>query len=218
MTSRRRSRVLEPGYHAGRAPGNKGRTYPPEVLTPAEVNALIAGCSTRAPTGVRNRALIIVLYRGGLRLEEALDLMPRDVDAQRGTLNVRHGKGNKHRTVGMDPVAFAAVERWLELRRSRAIAGSRQPVFCTLAGGRLDDSYVRRVLHRLAAKAEITKRVHPHGLRHTHAAELIAEGTPLDVIRDQLGHESLATTDRYLRHVAPQERIERMQARSWSPE
>lgn len=213
----RRSPAIEPGYHAGRAPGNKGKRYPPEILTAAEVRALLRGCSPRAPTGVRNRALIVVLYRAGLRLDEALALMPRDVDAQRGTVNVRHGKGDKHRIVGMDPEAFAVLERWLELRRRRGIGSPRRPIFCTLAGDRLDPSYVRRLLHRLAGKAEITKRVHPHGLRHTHAAELAAEGAGMAVIRDQLGHERLSTTDRYLRHVAPQERVDRMRARAWEP-
>jgi len=210
-----RSPAIEPGYHAGRAPANKGKRYPPEILTADEVRALMRGCSGRALTGVRNRALIAVLYRGGLRLDEALALMPRDVDAQRGTLNVRHGKGDKHRTVGMDPEAFAVLERWLDVRQRRGIAGPRRPVFCTLASDQLDDSYVRRLLHRLAARAGIEKRVHPHGLRHTHAAELAREGVPADEIRDQLGHESLATTDRYLRHVAPQRRIDRMKARAW---
>jgi site-specific recombinase XerD len=214
VTDFRRSPAIEPGYLTGREPGNKGKTYPPEILTPEEVRALVRGCSNRAPTGVRNRALIVVLYRAGLRLHEALALTPRDVDAQRGTVNVRHGKGDKHRTVGMDPGAFALLERWLDVRRAQDI-GPRRRLFCTLAGEPVHDSYVRQLLHRLARKAAIDKRVHPHGLRHTHAAELVAEGTPLDIIRDQLGHDSLRTTDRYLRHVAPRERIERMRARAW---
>jgi site-specific recombinase XerD len=211
------SPAIAPGYHVGREPGNKGRRYPPEILSPGEVRALLRGCSNRAPTGVRNRALLVVLYRAGLRLDEALSLMPRDVDAQRGTVNVRHGKGDKHRIVGMDPEAFAVLDRWVELRRRRRIGSPHRPIFCTLAGDELDPSYVRRLLHRLAAKAQITKRVHPHGLRHTHAAELAAEGTPASVIRDQLGHARLSTTDRYLRHVAPQERVDRMRARAWEP-
>jgi integrase len=68
---------------------------------------------------------------------------------------------------------------------------------------------------RLAAKAGIEKRVHPHGLRHTHAAELAREGVPMNVIQAQLGHSSLATTSRYLAHVAPQHVVEAMKAREW---
>jgi len=68
-----------------------------------------------------------------------------------------------------------------------------------LDGGRIDSSYVRRLLPRLAAKAGVDRRVHAHGLRHTYAAELAREGTAINVIRDALGHTSLAVTDRYLR-------------------
>jgi integrase/recombinase XerD len=71
------------------------------------------------------------------------------------------------------------------------------------------------LLPRLAVKEGIEKRVHPHGLRHTHAAELAAEAVPLNLVQAQLGHSSLATTDRYLRHIAPAQLIEAMRARSW---
>jgi site-specific recombinase XerD len=221
------SPAIEPGYHAGREPANKGQSYPVEILTPDEVRSLIRGCSNRAPTGVRNRALIVVLYRGGLRLDEAIGhrdpesgrwaggLYPKDVDSRAGTVTVLHGKGDKRRTVGLDPGAFAVLERWLELRRRRDIGGPRRPLFCTLDGTGLDDSYVRKLLHRLAAKAAITKRVHPHGLRHTHAAELAAEGMPANLIQAQLGHDSLATTDRYLRHIAPRQLIDAIRGRAW---
>jgi len=68
----------------------------------------------------------------------------------------------------------------------------------------------------LASKAGIEKRVHPHGLRHAHAAELAAEGLPPNLIQLQLGHSSLATTDRYLRHIAPAELVRAMQSRTWA--
>jgi integrase len=69
---------------------------------------------------------------------------------------------------------------------------------------------------RLARKAGIDKRVHPHGLRHTMAAQLAAEGVPMNVIQAQLGHSSLATTSRYLAHIAPTTLIQTMQRRDWS--
>jgi site-specific recombinase XerD len=74
----------------------------------------------------------------------------------------------------------------------------------------------KRLLPRLAAKAGVEKRVHPHGLRHAYAAELAAEGVPVNVVQQQLGHGSLATTDRYLRHIAPREPVDTMQAREWA--
>ncbi|MFZ0091888.1 MAG: tyrosine-type recombinase/integrase [Solirubrobacteraceae bacterium] len=184
------------------------------MLTELEAIALIKACSTRAPTGVRNRALIAVLWRSGLRISEALALELRDIDLEAGTLRVRHGKGDKSRTVGLDEQTAALLARWLD-RRRRLGPGARAPVFCTLQGGRVDASYVRRLLPRLATKAHVERRVHAHGLRHTYAAELAREGTPINVIRDALGHTSLAVTDRYLRDVAPIHVIDTMRARRW---
>ncbi len=190
------------------------RRRPPEVLAEAEAIALIKACSTRAPTGVRNRALIAVLWRSGLRISEALALELRDVDLEAGSLRVRHGKGDRSRTVGVDEQTAALLARWIDRRRQLS-PGARSPVFCTLRGGRIDSSYVRRLLPRLAAKAGIERRVHAHGLRHTYAAELAREGTAINVIRDALGHTSLAVTDRYLRDVAPMHVIDTMRARRW---
>ena len=112
------------------------------------------------------------------------------------------------------PPSPALLERWLDKRAALGIS-PRRPLFCTLAGDRLDPSYVRRLLPRLAVRAGIEKHVHPYGLRHTHAAELAAEGKPVNLIQAQLGHASLATTDRYLRHIAPQQLIETMRTRAW---
>jgi site-specific recombinase XerD len=175
---------------------------------------LIRACSRRAPTGIRNRALIAVLWRCGLRIGEALTLELRDLDLELGTIRVRFGKGGKSRTVGVDEQTAALLARWIDRRRTLNV-GARSALFCTLQGGRLNDSYVRRLLPRLARKAGITKRVHPHGLRHTYAAELVREQVPINVVRDALGHSSLAITDRYLRDIAPTQVIDAMRARSW---
>lgn len=207
--------VTDKGYHAGREPANKGRSFPVEVLTDEEVKNLIRACSNRAPTGIRNRALIVVLYRGGLRLAEALALEPKDVDADRGTLVVLHGKGDRRRTVGIDLGGMAILMHWMEVRRNLDVS-NRGRLFCTLGGRPLFSSYVRTLLPRLATRAGIEKRVHPHGLRHTHAYELMMEGVPMPVIQRQLGHASLATTDRYLAHIAPSDVIDAMRQREWS--
>lgn len=213
-TARRASPAVEKGYHAGREAPNKGKTYPAEVLTQREVSLLLSACGARSSTGIRNRALITVLYRAGLRLGEALALEAKDVDTGAGTIAVLRGKGGRQRTVGIDPEAVAVLERWVE-RRKQLQLGPRRPLFCTLQGQPLKPSYVRTMLPRLAAKAGIEKRVHPHGLRHSHAAELAVEGFPLNLVQQQLGHSSLATTDRYLRHVAPAQLIAAMRARTW---
>jgi site-specific recombinase XerD len=216
MKTKPRSVVTQKGHHAGRPAPNRGRRFPAEVLSAAEVRGLLQACSSRGATGVRNRALISLLYRGGLRLGEALSLYPKDVDAEAGTVTVLHGKGDKRRVVGVDPGGFAILQLWSDKRRTLGLS-SRQPLFCTLQGQRMHGSYVRTLLPRLAAKAGVEKRVHPHGLRHSHAYELATEGVPLPIIQAQLGHSGLSTTERYLRHVAPRQVIEAMRARSWKP-
>ena len=189
---------------------------PPEILTGTEVRLLLDACSRRCPTGIRNRALIAVLYRTGLRISEALALRRSDVDGDAGTVRVLHGKGDKARTVGLDPGGFGLLDLWL-VRRSRLYfhANGHTPLFCTLKGGPINSSYIRRLLPRLAAKTGIAKRVHAHGLRHTHAAELAAENVPVNVIQRQLGHSSLTTTSESLNHVAPQDVLSAMQGRVW---
>lgn len=196
-------------------PANKGQTLPAEPLTQDEVRRLIVVCSKRAATGLRNRALLVVLYRAGLRISEALALYPKDLDAAAGTIRVLHGKGDKSRVVGLDAGAWAILQNWLDKRGGLGLNG-RQPVFCTLAGDEIESAYIRALLPRLAKKAGIEKRCHAHGLRHTHAFELSQEGTPLNVIAAQLGHSSVATTDRYIRHLNPAAVVSAMQGRQWS--
>lgn len=195
-------------------PPNKGKRLPAEPLTMLEATALVKAASARAPTGKRNRALLSVLYRSGLRCNEALSLRVADVDPAAGTVRVLHGKGDKPRTVGLDPGALAVVEKWLSVRRT--LPRPRGALFSTLAGEPMSTAYCRAMVKRLAKRAGIAKRVHPHGLRHTHAAELAREGVPMNVIRDQLGHTSLATTDTYLRGLCPADVITTMQARIWT--
>jgi site-specific recombinase XerD len=208
------SPIITPGYHTGRTAPNKGRTFPPEVLTADEVKALIRASSNRAPTGIRNRALIVVMYRAGLRLSEALALRPKDIDSDAGAVTVLHGKGDKRRVVGLDPGSMAILLRWVDKRHQYGLTG-RSPLFCTLQGRPLHPSYVRTLLHRLGDKAGIEKRVHPHALRHSMAFDLMWEGVPVPLIQAQLGHTSLATTQRYLDHLAPRELVEVMQRREF---
>lgn len=190
------------------------RRLPPEVLTGDEARALLNACGAWTPVGLRNRAMIALLYRAGLRISEALALCPKDIDLHAGTVRVLHGKGDFSRTVGLDEGACAVVGLWL-LERARWGAGPAKPVLCARSGGPVSTGYVRRLMRRLAARAGIDKRVHAHGLRHTHAAELRSEGVDVGIISKQLGHRSLLTTIRYLDHIAPARVIEAVRAREW---
>lgn len=173
-----------------------------EVLDRDEAARLLRAPSRRAPTGIRNRALMTVMYRGGLRCAEALDLLPHNVSLNEGTVRVLDGKGGKARTVALDDGSLAVVQLWIQTR-AKFVRRPSCPLFCTLAGSTLDAGYVRAMVKRMGKRAGIAKRVHPHGLRHTNAAEMHAEGIPIGVIRDHLGHNSLGTTDIYLRSIAP---------------
>lgn len=190
------------------------RRFPPEVLTDDEVRALMDACGRYTPTAIRNRALIAVLYRSGLRISEALALLPKDIDFASGAIRVLRGKGDKARTVGIDGGAIEFVQRWLEVR-SRWNVDAWHPLFCTRAGRRIGEGYIRRLFPSLGRIVGIQKRVHPHGLRHAHAAQLRAEGIDVGIISKQLGHNSIATTARYLDHSAPLLVINSITARQW---
>src|ERR1700689_5103691 len=101
----RRSPVTMPGFHEGRAPRNKGRRYPADPPTVEEIIAVMRAAGAGLD-GVRLRALIVVLWRAGLRISEALALAETDLDARRGAVLVRRGKGDKRREVGMDSWAW----------------------------------------------------------------------------------------------------------------
>lgn len=218
---RARSYITLPGYRRGQQPRNAGQKYPAEPLTREEVDRLLAACSPTSSAGLRNRALIVVIWRAGLRIAEAIALMPRDVDLAAGTIRIRHGKGDKARLVGIDAQACAVIERWMERRRTLGLT-SRHPIFAVYSRGHggafgkpIYSSYVRDMLKRLARKAGVDRRVHPHGFRHTMAFEMASESAPLDVIRMQLGHSSIRITARYVEHLNPVAVIEAMRARRW---
>lgn len=210
LAPRRRSYITIPGYRAGMKPANAGKTYPAEVLSRAEIERLLAACSRRSATGQRMRALLVLLYRTGLRIAEALDLEVKDLDLEHGTVTVLRGKGKKRRTIGIDAQAQAVLEQWLDRRRELGLRGGI--VFCVLSrgpsfGARQHSSVTREALKDLAWKAGIEKRVHPHGFRHTFAAELARENMPLNLIQRQLGHNDLGVTARYIDHLNPEEVI-----------
>ena len=166
-------------------------------LTADDVDKLLSVCG-RGETGHRNRALLLLLHRSGLRIAEALALVPSDLDGNQ--IHVRHGKGDRSRFVTIKGYATfePMLARWLAVRHARGLNG-QQPLFCTLSGGKVDTGYVRALVARLRRRAGIEKRVHCHGLRHGHAQELLQAGADLGTVANQLGHAHLTTTDRYVR-------------------
>jgi integrase/recombinase XerD len=186
-----------------------------DLLTRPEIDAVVDQCPRESWIGLRNRTLIIVLWRTGLRISEALELREKDVDLIERRLVVQRGKGGKRRVLGIDHGTRDALEEWLN-RRVQVAPPDGAPLFCTRRGAPIDASYIRRLLPRLALAAGVHKRVHAHGLRHAFATELQAEGAPLSMIRDLLGHSSLATTDTYLRRLGAGEAVDLARARCWT--
>lgn len=197
------------GHQPGQPATNAGRKFAAEPLTPDEVAAVIGQCSARSASGIRNRALLTLLYRSGLRVAELLAVRPSDVNFGKHSIRLLDTKAGQPQTRGFHASADDAVLRWIDKRRGLGIKGG--PLFCTLDGGPLYPQYVRLLLHRLGAKAGIEKRVHPHGLRHTFAVELDAAGTSLSVISKLLGHSSVPTTARYLDHLTNSQAVNALQ-------
>ena len=125
---RRRSPATMPGYHAGRPPRNKGMRYPADPPTVEEIVAVMRHTDDRH--GFRMRAMIVVLWRGGLRIHEALTLAEHDLNPRRGSLLVRNGKGGRQRGVGMDDWGWEQLRSWLSARSELPVG----PLFCIIDG------------------------------------------------------------------------------------
>jgi site-specific recombinase XerD len=209
---RRRSPATLPGYRSGCAPRNKGRRYPADPPRVEEIIAVMRAAG-ESVHGARVRALMVILWRAGLRINEALTLAETDLEPTRGSILVRHGKGGKRREVGMDEWAWEHIEPWRRFRIELPVG----PFFCVLDGttrGRAwSQTGARAELRRLAAQAGVRRRFAPHQLRHAHAVEMAREGVPLPVIQRQLGHAHLGVTSTYLQGIDTTEIINTVHAR-----
>lgn len=208
----RRSPATMPGYHVGRAPRNKGLTYPADPPTIEEIVAVLRAAGD-GPDGARLRALIMILWRAGLRIGEALALAETDLDRSRGAVLVRRGKGGRRREVGMDRWAWNQLDPWLEIRAQLPIGALLCVIHGPTAGRHWEASAARKQLHHVAMVAGVRRRFAPHQLRHAHAVEMAHEGVPLVVIQRQLGHANLGITSIYLQGIDNSEIIATVHSR-----
>ena len=173
----------------------------PSVLRVDEARELIAAASALAddgsPMGLRDVAMLELLYATGMRVGELCGLDVDDVDRDRNVVRV-FGKGRKERTVPFGQPAAVAVDAWLVRGRGRlARPGSGAALFLGARGGRIDQRAVRTLVHRRIADVPGAPDLGPHGLRHTAATHLLEGGADLRSVQELLGHASLATTQRY---------------------
>jgi site-specific recombinase XerD len=212
-TGRRRSPATMPGFHRGRPPRNKGLRYPADPPAVEEIVAVmrVAGDSAY---GLRTRALIVVLWRAGLRISEALALSESDPDRSQGSILVRRGKGGRRRQVGMDRWAWEQLDPWLRIRAALPVGALLCVIDGPTQGRPWSPAAVRATLRSLAVRAGVRRRFAPPQLRHAHAVEMAREDVPLNVIQRQLGHANLGITSVHLQGIDNSEIIETVRARA----
>lgn len=180
-------------------------TLAKQILTPDEVWALVRNCG-RGQFALRDRAMILVLWRTGVRVHELCAIRTFDVDIKDRIVTLQTTKGGKIRTIPLDDIACDALEQWIARRKAMGIRV--HALFCTRTGKSVHPQYLRNRLPKIAKRAGIAKRVHPHAFRHTFAIELDRARVPLAVVSELLGHAHASTTSVYLtRHGSEQARL-----------
>ncbi len=189
----------------------------PVPLSRDEAKSLLAACSNTS-SGIRDKAVLTTLYRGGTRISETLKVRPADINWEKKMLVIQEGKGNKSRTIVLDDGALDVLKTWAERRKSLGING-HHVFFCATSkparGNQLDSSFYRHKIKALQKKAGIERRCHLHGLRHTAASELLEEDFDIATIARQLGHAHISTTSRYLHQLRPDLMNEKLKERVW---
>jgi integrase/recombinase XerC len=167
----------------------------PKFLTGDEIARLLAAPKPAAAGGVRDRAILELMYSAGVRVRELVNLDNSDLDLQNGTVRVR-GKGRRERLGIVGSHARRALTSWLS-KRPKTRASGPQPLFTNKLGGRLSVRGVARLLEKHLAVAGLSGRASPHTLRHSFATHLLDGGADIRSVQELLGHKSLVTTQIY---------------------
>lgn len=196
------ARTGRAGSDVGSALGSpKPHRTLPDVLRVDEARRLVEAAAELADdgsaVGLRDVAMLELLYATGMRVGELCGVDLDDLDRDRNVVRV-FGKGRKERTVPFGHPAAAALDRWIVSGRPQLVRpGSGPALFLGARGGRIDQRAVRTLVHRRLADVEGAPDLGPHGLRHTAATHLLEGGADLRSVQELLGHASLATTQRY---------------------
>ena len=170
--------------------------YLPAVLSVEEVDAIIGSVDTRTPKGLRDRAILEVLYGCGLRVSECTGLRVSHVHLDEGFVDVV-GKGDKQRIIPLGEMAADAVRNYLEVRPEPAARPFEDILFLNKNGRSMSRVSVFNLVKDRAMAAGIHKEISPHTFRHSFATHLIEGGADLRIVQEMLGHESILTTEIY---------------------
>ncbi len=186
-----------------------GRSLP-KSLTESEVEALINAADTKTSLGLRDRAMLEILYATGLRVSELVNLELGQVNSRQGVVRVT-GKGNKERLVPLGEEALSWLQQYLQEARPDLLHGRKtDALFPTRRGGAMTRQAFWYLIRRYGLQAGITKPLSPHVLRHAFATHLLNHGADLRVVQMLLGHSDISTTQIYT-HVA-RERLKQLHA------
>lgn len=177
--------------------GPKQDKHLPQFLDVKEMQRLLDAPDTKAKAGLRDKAILEVLYSTGIRISELAGLRPGDVDFLGEVVKVR-GKGKKERLAPIGSVAAKAISQYLQVRR-----GSGSVIFLNKAGKNLSTRGVQRLLEKYCKRCLPDKKISPHTLRHSFATHMLDAGANLRAVQELLGHRNLSTTQRYT-HVTAQ--------------
>jgi integrase/recombinase XerD len=171
---------------------------PRAILTEKEARRVLDAANDTSPGGLRDRAILELLYATGIRATELANLKPWDVNLEERTLRISQGKGRKDRNVPLTTAACEAIEAYLELGRPQLLRSKKTPYLLLASeGGWLHRWILWRIVTRYARKARIRKKVSAHTFRHSVATHLLRGRADIRHIQKLLGHESLKTTERY---------------------
>lgn len=174
---------------------------PPRILTAREVERLLNAPEADSPKGIRDRAMLELLYATGIRVSELVALDVRDINPEAGF--VRCARGDKERILPVGQLAANAVRRYLDTARAGLCSPTPTPaLFLNRSGGRMSRQGFWKLLKQYKEKAQITTEITPHTLRHSFAAHLLENGADLAAIQQMLGHTDISTTRVYSRLVS----------------
>jgi integrase/recombinase XerD len=191
------ARNLLPKNPAENLPLPRIESYLPETLNALEVERLLESVQLTDPRGLRDRAMLELLYASGLRVSELCNVRLENLNLDEGMIRVT-GKGNKTRLVPVGGKACEALHRYLETERPTLVSPrSGAEVFLSVRGRKLTPQRIWQLLKQYAARAGLDTNVYPHLLRHSFATHLLGGGADLRIIQELLGHANISTTQIY---------------------